>query len=112
MKTGDAQSGEPSKTEIGIAAQTGEFRQEDVDAIIRRLTPARRNMIVNGDLGYGDCNHTMDGPGRRMLYALIDLGLFQSPDRLKTHTSASYVLSDLGWAARRRLKDMEKSRRP
>lgn len=86
----------------------GPFDPADVERVARGLTKARRNMMRYSDLGYGDCDHSMDGPGRRMMYALIDMGLLRSVRRLEDRpTSASYITTALGTAVRRMIIDKD-----
>lgn len=87
------------------------MEQGDIKTIIKGLTKARRNMIRHGGSGYGDCDCTMDGPGRRMLYALVESGLFRPTNKMNhpedRHTSASYVLTKMGRQVRDALIALE-----
>lgn len=75
---------------------TGPFDPADVERVARGLTKARRNMMRNCQLGYID-DDGMDGPGRRMMYALIEMGLLRGVRPLEDrHTQASYIATALG----------------
>lgn len=86
----------------------GPFDPLEVERIARGLTKARRNMMRHCELGYGDCDNCMDGPGRRMLYALKEMGLFRNTSLLEDrHSSASYLPTALGSAVRRMIIDKD-----
>jgi len=79
----------------------GPFDPADVERVARGLTKARRNMMRHSRDGYGDCDYSMDGPGRRMMYALIEMGLLRSVRALEDkNVKASYIPTVLGTAVR------------
>ncbi len=99
-------SGVGDRHASALDPDVGPFDPVDVERIARSLTSARRNMMRHSDLGYGDCDHSMDGPGRRMMYALADMGLLRRVNFLKDpHSSASYVTTRLGAEVRRMIID-------
>lgn len=95
-----------SRDHVLTDPDVGPFDPEDVERIARGLTKARRNMMRHGDIGYGDCDNSMDGPGRRMLYALVGMGMFRPTNMLTDrNASASYLPTALGRAVRRTIID-------
>lgn len=81
-----------------------------VEGVVRGLTKARRNMMKNSDLGYHD-DADLDPSGRRMMYALIGLGLLRTRDpRSDRQSCASYVTTRLGTAVRQAIVDEDARR--
>lgn len=65
--------------------------------IAERLTKAQRRCVEQGNIGYNN-DDTMDTSGRRMIYRLIDQGLFETKTGMK---GPDFYLTPLGAEVRR-----------